>query len=275
MITRDDKLEVLESFREDPSLPKFARARQQDEDESRQGTIHWTTKGQVMVATSFNRNPIGTPKAFLLSWHLRLWQWILDLLFRAKSARLMTVEAFFRSVHNAESELVVVDHRAAGYERAILKAKQSGQRALLERLEKGLNAYRMETQLLAMGLPKYVEEKDIVRFYKQSKRGLRLDWIANFTRQIPDAVLEDKQRADELGIFDNYVILHYDPKAKSYAETQAETRARKDPILFGLVDGSRRLYCVGDWIDEFCDLTLDQVADAVGKDVVKNIQDPE
>ena len=151
------------------------------------------------------------------------------------------------------------------------RTKQAGQQALFEQLTAGLNAYKMETQLLALGLPKYVEEKDLVAFYKQSKRGLRLDWIRNFTRQIPREILDKKVRADEIGIFDNYVVLHYDPAAKSFAETEAEKAARKDPILFGLMEGCRRLYHVGDWKDEFCDLTLDQIADAMGDEVVKDL----
>jgi len=34
------------------------------------------------------------------------------------------------------------------------------------------------------------------------------------------------------------------------------------------MEGSRKLYFVGDWVDEFCDLQLDQIADALGKDAI-------
>jgi len=44
---------------------------------------------------------------------------------------------------------------------------------------------------------------------------------------------------------------------------------RKDPILFGVINGRRQLYYVGDWTDEFCDLTLDQIVDTLGREVVK------
>lgn len=186
----------------------------------------------------------------------------------------LSIEDFFKSVKNTQQELVIIESRAAGYERAMTNAKQAGQEALYERLAEGLNAYKMETQLVAMGLPKFVSEENIVRFYKQCKKGLRLDYVRNFTRIIPESVTAHKVRADELGLFDNYVILHYDPQAKSYAETEAEKARRKDPILFGLMKGRRQLYVVGDWIDEVCDLTLDQFAEQLGHSAVGSLSEP-
>jgi hypothetical protein len=123
------------------------------------------------------------------------------------------------------------------------------------------------------GVDVYLSEGSLVRFYKASKKGLRLDWVANFTRTIPPEVATKKVRADEVGAFDNYVVLHYDPAEKAFSETEWEQLARtsKDPILFGLMKGRRILYFVGDWIDEVCDLTLDQLADVIGKDAVKTI----
>jgi hypothetical protein len=89
---------------------------------------------------------------------------------------------------------------------------------------------------------------------------------------IPPDIIDRKLEMDGLGIFDNYVVLHYDPDKKSWAETQAEIAARRDPILFGLMSGSRNLYFVGDWIDEKCDLTLEQIVDQLGPSVVKEVQ---
>jgi hypothetical protein len=206
-------------------------------------------------------------------WFVRLFWWFALLGKRPKpqqSGRI-SIEQFFTSVHNSARELDLVRNRAAGYEQAMLRAKQAGQQALLEQLKAGMNAYKMETQLLALGLPRFLEEQDLVKFYKQSKKGLRLDWVKNFVRQVPQEVLAKKIRADEIGIFDNYAVLHYDPQVKSYAETEEEKVRRKDPILFGLMSGRRRLYMVGDWKDEYCDLTLDQVADALGEGSVKDL----
>lgn len=43
-------------------------------------------------------------------------------------------------------------------------------------------------------------------------------------------------------------------------------------ILFGLIEGRRRLYVVGDWVDEICDLTMDQIADSIGNDAIGEIK---
>ena len=40
---------------------------------------------------------------------------------------------------------------------------------------------------------------------------------------------------------------------------------KRDPILFGLIKGSRKLYYICDWIDEYCDLTLSQLIDKIGE----------
>lgn len=41
--------------------------------------------------------------------------------------------------------------------------------------------------------------------------------------------------------------------------TQKEKEKAKDPILFGVIQGSRKLYFIGDWIDDYCDLTLEKM----------------
>jgi hypothetical protein len=181
----------------------------------------------------------------------------------------ITVHEFFSSIKDSQSQLEVVDGRARGYEAALDRARKSGQTALTEQLESGIEAVRAETQLLAMGMDRVLTEATLVEFVKKSPKGLRLDWIKNFTRMVPKDVLESKVECDERHIFDNYVILHYDPDAKSWAQTEAERSAKADPILFGVVEGRRLLYFIGEWIDDYCDLSLDQIADVLyeGMDV--------
>ena len=275
MITPQNKLICFESFLIDWSLPKHTK--KADENSADPGPAYKMTSS-LTIRNSADGNffiGVGAPPV-KISWFARFFHWLLALFGaeRRSEERLLLIEEFFVSVKNSAKEIEILHGRAEGFEQALKRAKQGGQQAYIEQLSAGLNAYRMESQLLAMELPKYLEEDDLVRFYKQSKKGLRLDWVQNFTRVIPETLLAKKVRADEFGLFDNYVVLHYDPQAKSYAETEKEKEAKKaskDPILFGLMAGRRRLYIVGDWIDEYCDLTVDQIADALGKDVVKEI----
>lgn len=277
MIDNAGKLLVFENFETDQSLPKFRR-----KDDHLDPVSYTLVQNSMFSVRNIQNSGSIVLQSQSTSWIERMalrfrlvrmigvsrvLRWLFE---KPQQTERMSVEQFFSSVCNSTRELELVSDRAVGYEQAMIRARKAGQRALLEQLVDGLNAYKMETQLVAIGMPRYLLEEDVVRFYKQSERGLRLDWVKNFVRQIPQEVLDRKIRADEIGIFDNYVVLHYDPKAKSWAETQEEKNRRKDPILFGLMSGRRRLYFVGDWKDEMCDLTLDQIADVLGKDVVKD-----
>jgi hypothetical protein len=36
-----------------------------------------------------------------------------------------------------------------------------------------------------------------------------------------------------------------------------------------LIKGSKKLYYICDWVDEYCDLTLDKVVEIVGKETIE------
>jgi len=116
---------------------------------------------------------------------------------------------------------------------------------------------------------KFVTEKQIMELYDKTEtsKNLKLTWVENFGRIIPDAILKAKEIADEKKIFDNYVILHYDPENNGEALTKKEIEKKKDPILFGVFRKSRKLYYIADWKDEYCDLTLDEMFNTLGDTV--------
>lgn len=282
MLARDHKsLLVFENFVIDRRLPKFKGKKSRQEEILRGSEVHWDGEssdddaddvGNFIAGGIFttvdNDIVVGGARRDRASGLARLRFWKK----RPKEVKAtMTIPEFFRSVHNSTEQLALVDKRAEGYAAAIKATVVSGQTAFRERLIKNLGAVRAETQLLAMGLIKYLREETVVDFVKKCPKGLRLDYVANFTRVIPPDLLKLKAEADARGIFDNYVVLHYDPEVKSWAETEKEKAKRRDPILFGLMDGRRLLYYVGDWVDELCDLTLDQIADQLGKKAIEVI----
>lgn len=264
MFDRNGKLDIFEDFRVDRSLPKFKKP----EEVASEGTSSLFVLNSRNSAITMSSDSMS--KSDGEGWEPRrsLWarfkDWLAD-------RRRVPIDVFFKSVRNGVEELEVVEERMQGYLAAIGRAKQNGQLALVEQLEANVEGVRAETQLVAMKMRKYLTEEQVVEFVKKAKRGLRLDWVANFTRVIPESVAKAKLKADERCVFDNYVVLHYDPKRKSWAETEAEKAKRKDPILFGVLRGRRRLYFVGDWVDDYCDLTLDQIADTLGKDAVHEV----
>lgn len=293
MLTKQDKLLVFEDFHKDPNLPKFS-VRRAHVSYQMSPRIEAQTSGFVtqdrMAPVAF-RSVLRESENFgaqaAEDWHERkkkrkskgLFGWLKEKLMPERVPEeptpTLTIPEFFASMKNSAKELAIVEERAKGYELAIENAVKAGQIALAEQLVAGLNAARSETQLVAMNLPKFIEEEALVSFVKKCPRGLRLDWISNFTRVIPPRVLEVKQRADDVSAFDNYLVLHFDPEAKSYQETQAQKEARKDPVLFGVMEGRRRLYFVGDWIDEVCDLSFDQIADLLGHDLIGSLEKAE
>jgi hypothetical protein len=294
VITNDDKLEILENFRNDYKLPKFLKPKEvyrisknasgdesSDDSVMSEGDPITNDRFGVSFESSDEKMTFMTRVVSNLTVRGQVkkhsfWTWLCHLFTRHDRPRLkgafISIPEFFASVKNSVRELEIVESRSLGYKTAMEQAEQAGQTALLEKLKKGLMTCRSETQLVAIDSRKYITEADLVRFVKQAKKGLRLDWVCNFIRMIPPDILDKKSGMDKLGIFDNYVVLHYDPNKKSWAETQAEIAARRDPILFGLMSGSRNLYFVGDWIDEKCDLTLEQIVDQLGPSAVKEVQ---
>ncbi len=282
MITRNGKLDIFERFEVDRQLPKFKR-KQRRADSSRSNFAD-SEEGEEESSISFSQFQVVSrdnaimvteqPVPLVRPW----WRRVLDLLW-AKPTMVgplepiptMTIEEFFAGVRNTAEEIHVVETRLAGFKKALQDAERNGQVALREQLAKDIAAVRAETQLVAMGQRRFVTEETLVEFVKKCPKGLRLDFIRNFMRVIPDEVAAKKARCDELGLFDNYAVLHYDPEGKAWAETEEEIARRKDPILFGLMLGRRRLYFVADWVDEHCDLTLEQIADLLGEGAISEV----
>lgn len=149
----------------------------------------------------------------------------------------------------------------------IEQAHLVGQTALEEELRAKWKVYCFEALLVANQMTRVISEERLIEFVSGCQKGLRLDWIKNFIRIIPSDLAQKKIDIDKLCVFDNYVILHYDPENKNNQwtkeEIQKELERRKDPILFGVIDGSNKLYYIGDWKDEYCDLTWDAIAEKI------------
>ena len=146
------------------------------------------------------------------------------------------------------------------------EAQKLGQTALVETIKEELQQAKYESQLLASGFDTCITEQQVVDFYKESDKGISLCYVRNFMRIIPSKVLEQKQKADAIKVFDNYVILYYDLTKKAFKLTQKE---KEDPILFGVIKGINKLYYICDWIDSGCELTLQQFIDKFGQDAIK------
>jgi hypothetical protein len=260
------KLKIFENFNTDYNLPKHKKDNS-DDSVSRGGSF-------ISNPEDWSVSAVGsTYYDGKQNWFKRLGRWIsgktTEIKVKREEKKKLNPSEFFKEI-SSTLEFKTFDSkkyvkRVDGYLSAIENAKKLGQIALVEKLQKEIDLVKCESLLFGIGNVKTITEEQVIHFYKKSKKGLRLDWIKNFTRIIPNKIVKQKIKIDNLKVFDNYVILHFDPNEDSYELTQKE---KEDPIIFGVIHGSRKLYYIADWKDKYCDLTLDTLIDEFGKKAI-------
>lgn len=179
-------------------------------------------------------------------------------IFRSKQINFL--EFFQELKHNIVS-LESVNEKIEYLDSILEKLNKSGQTKVIEGIVWKKKILSYENIILNSDFKRYITEENLVKFILKTKKGLRLDYINCFDRIIPDSVIENKDKAEELKVFDNYVILHCDTNVKNIQLVE-----KKDPILFGLIQGSDKFYFIDDWIDEKCDLTYDKIVKEMNLD---------
>lgn len=296
MVTFDDKLQIFERFEVDRNLPKYKDGVPVELKSSQisgiaiQGDLavpseNWSMGNSVIwgsgtSVTGMNTIFVGNAeqpkpkKETLISKLFKKWRTKKEEKQKQKEEvklerkKAMTIIEFFTTLATNLNELKTLTDIAVHYETAINNAQKAGQISLVEQLKGRLNSAKSEAQLVAYGLNLYLTEQQVVDFYKKTDKDskLKLTWMKNFVKPIPTRILDVKEKLDLTFVFDNYVILHYDPNNDATNLTKEEKEKRdKDPILFGVMENSRRLYYVGDWIDDYCNLTLDVVLETLNE----------
>lgn len=264
----DGKLAIFERFQIDHSLPKHVKKKvgdrlanqkamsvtpnydveEGDTDSSEEDSSLLVWRGDVYTKTPPRDRPSLLKRCVgRLRWGLR---YPLPTLPPTETMRLVFQNAEQLKTFQVKQDII---------SRLIENAKRNGQTALFEDLTTKQAVLTLEAALITLGYIRFVSEEVLVQTIHVSSKAFRLDYLRNFVRFIPDGVSQKKQILDQALIFDNYVVLHYDPSGRSNKLTAAEVRARNDPILFGLIKGSRRLYLVGDWVDTTCTLTFEEL----------------
>ena len=287
MLTRDKKLKIFERFERDVNLPKFDNVGKSNSIIN--GGITINSSGPILsnwaVPVDDDNRPLSDKVNTLGS---TISNWFRQLFAKPKVSNkpaMPPIGEIFQKIKDNMSFLkgasaapVVGDSipselylEMTACCALIRQAKINGQVALAEQMTKKWEFILYEKVLAVCGFNKFISEDSLVEYVSMKHdgenarefEGFNLTWIKNFTRIIPTIVSERKYKADTLKIFDNYVILHYDPQKAAIAKTKAEKDAERDPILFGVIDGSNKLYFIADWIDEYCDLTMEEVVTAL------------
>ncbi len=158
------------------------------------------------------------------------------------------------------------------------KALSVGQVKMAKKLYFYLVTIEKEKQLLDKGYDSYVLKSDIEEFIeKVENKVIKIIEISRYEREIPMEIIE--KIAETKDIFSEFYIVFTDYTDKSLNETIKE-RKEKDPICFGVFRdkelglANERFYYIGDWIDEYCDLTLDKIVAQMGDKIVNKITTP-
>ena len=164
-------------------------------------------------------------------------------------------------------EGIKVNSRLEKIKKAVAKAKENGQDLLAEKFLASVGVEVRESTIFAKGITKYVE-RDVVNKYKNKIRGGHISdtMFKSYTRVIPEDVLAKKKVVED--VFDDFVIYHYwnESAQKDVKNMSPDEKAKmRDPILFGIIKETNKLYFIADWEDEYCDLTFDELVDVVGK----------
>lgn len=262
-----ERLSIFSPFQKDMSLPKFKVAESKTSWKSNDGIfISNFSTGELAISGSGFPDTPPKPDSFLKK--------LMDK-FKSKTTRTFenwnstSVENTFHDIMNDLSKLENLKEKIKSYKESIEYCKVTGQKSLEEELVNNIPVFEKEVQLVSAGYDQCITDIQLIKFYKQCERGLRLDYIKNFTRVIPKDVINKKIECDKLFLFDNYAILHFDPESKSYKMTKSEIAKKEDPILFGLIENSNKLYFVGDWKDKYCDLTFEKFIEKFGTENLK------
>lgn len=164
-------------------------------------------------------------------------------------------------------------------EKEMSKAMATNQTFLLRRLAYAHAVISKERDLLAQGINVYVLKEDIEDYIKNvADKVVKIIELEKYPRTIPDEVAEKIQALKENNSFDQYYVVFTDYTGEAERQV-AKERRRKDPIIFGafeqklegIWDILDRFYYIADWEDEYCDLTLAKMVDAMTKKKKKSI----
>ncbi len=163
------------------------------------------------------------------------------------------------------------------------KYKITGQTKAMKKLIFHLETIEKEREIIKLGINTFVYRDDIEEYIDNiAKDTVKIIELENYEREIPDEIVKAYEKVKD--IFSQAYVVFTDYTGKVEKQI-AKERREKDPILFGtfqdkisqtLID---RFYFIGDWEDEYCDLTLDKMVNETkqvsNRDIEMHIKTPE
>ena len=163
----------------------------------------------------------------------------------------------------------------------IQKYIKTGQVKAAKKLMFHLDCLEKEKDIIKAGVDTFVYRSDIEDYIDNvAKDVVKVIDLENYERDIPEEVVEIIEKVKDK--FTKMYVIFTDYTGKVERSVEKERR-EKDPILFGTLQDEatrtiiERFYYVADWVDEYCDLTLDRMVDEMatkGKNISHGISLP-
>ena len=146
------------------------------------------------------------------------------------------------------------------------KTKITGQTSAAKKIVDQYSLIMRELKAASFGFNTIVYKSDIEKFITDiSKHPVKIIELSKYTREVDDSVIDKLTIAKDNELFDEYYVLFTDYSMKETKKV-AKERRDKDPILFGAFKTpddnnipENRFFYIGDWVDEYCDLTLEEM----------------
>lgn len=152
---------------------------------------------------------------------------------------------------------------------ALNSAMKTDQKLLIEQCLFYNELLTKENELIKLGFDKFIYRDDLTLIIEalseKNTKNIFFIELEKYPRTIPSDVVNKITKVKN--IFDKCYVLYTDHTVKNAVKNEIK---RKDPIVFGTftnVDNKEatvnymgeRLYYIADWVDEYCDLTLDRL----------------
>lgn len=158
----------------------------------------------------------------------------------------------------------------------------TGQKAGVKKLIFHLETIEKEREIVKLGIDTFLYKDDIEEYIDNiSNDVVKIIELENYEREIPDEIVETIKNVGHQ--FTQLYVLFTDYTGREERKVE-KARIEKDPILFGTFQNKEsrtvidRFYFLGDWIDEYCDLTLDKMVAEMktlsNKDITRTIGTP-
>ena len=194
----------------------------------------------------------------------------------------MTPSEYFHKIKELKEEITSdsLQEMIDASSEILEKLRISGQKPLAEKLMRKITVLIKERNAALAGFDTIINTEDLyVWIHEIALRErddeevspIKLACLEDYMRVIPDDVLEKLSEARN--VFDKFYIVFTDYTGETERQVE-KAKQDKDPILFGAFltprDNGRmgpadHLFFIADWVDQYCDLTLNQMIDSYQK----------